>query len=110
MKDLYQFPDTNLFNQCRAYPTPHLLGKLRRRIPILERVFGRFGKDTIAGGIDSWKLATEVFSDNFQEASVFSERVEDCEPQMIVDRIGPINLLLASPECTNHRCARCGLP
>lgn len=60
----------------------------------------------IVGGIDAWSLATEVFADNFPEASVFNGRVEDYEPEMIADRTGPIDLLLASPECTNHSCAR----
>ena len=64
----------------------------------------------IAGGIDLWPLATEVFADNFPEAFVFNGRVEEYEPQMIVDKTGPIDLLLASPECTNHSCARGGRP
>ena len=64
----------------------------------------------IVGGIDSWPLATEVFADNFSAACVFSGRVEDYKPQVIADRTGPIDLLLASPECTNHSCARGGRP
>ena len=64
----------------------------------------------IAGGIDSWPLATEVFADNFPEACVFNGLVEECDPEEIADRTGPIDLLLASPECTNHSCARGGRP
>ena len=64
----------------------------------------------IAGGIDLWSLATEVFTDNFPDACVFSGRVEDYEPHMIADRTGPIDLLLASPECTSHSCARGARP
>ena len=64
----------------------------------------------IAGGIDLWPLATEVFADNFPNACMFNGRVEGYEPQMIADRIGPIDLLLASPECTSHSCARGGRP
>ena len=64
----------------------------------------------LSGGIDSWPLAMSVFADNFPAACVFSGRVEDYEPQMIADRTGPIDLLLASPECTNHSCARGGRP
>ena len=64
----------------------------------------------IAGGIDLWPIATEVFADNFPEACVFKGRVEDYEPEVITDRTGPIDLLLASPECTNHSCARGGRP
>ena len=64
----------------------------------------------IVGAIDSWPLATEIFTDNFPEACVLNGRVEDYEPEVIADRTGPIELLLASPECTNHSCARGGRP
>lgn len=64
----------------------------------------------IVGGIDLWPLATEVYSDNFPQAFVFNGRVEDYDPNMIVDKTGCIDLLLASPECTNHSCARGGRP
>ena len=68
------------------------------------------GGAEIVGGIDSWPLATEVFADNFPDACVFNNRIEDYEPEVIADRTGPIDLLLASPECTNHSCARGGQP
>ena len=64
----------------------------------------------IVGGIDLWPLATEIFTDNFPGACVFNGRVEDYKPEMIARRTGPIDLLLASPECTNHSCARGGRP
>ena len=64
----------------------------------------------IVGGIDSWSLATEVFADNFPESCVFNGRVENYNPKSIADMLGPIDLLLASPECTNHSCARGGRP
>ena len=64
----------------------------------------------IVGGIDSWLLATQVFRDNFPSACVFNGRVEECDPQVIAERTGRVDLLLASPECTNHSCARGGRP
>ena len=54
----------------------------------------------VAGGVDAWPLATEVFADNFPAASVFTSSVEDLDPLRILDATGPIDLLLASPECT----------
>ena len=65
---------------------------------------------TIAGGIDAWPLATEVFADNFPDARVFTSSVEALDPLCILDATGPIDLLLASPECTNHSCARGSRP
>jgi len=65
---------------------------------------------SVVGGVDAWALATEVFADNFPEAEVFTGRVEELEPRIILDKIGSIDLLLASPECTNHSCARGARP
>ena len=65
---------------------------------------------SIIGGVDAWRLATEVFADNFPEAKVFSGRVEEIEPGVILDEVGAVDLLLASPECTNHSCARGARP
>ena len=60
----------------------------------------------IAGGIDAWPLATEVFANNFPAAQVIASRVEDQDPSHVLEVTGQIDLLLASPECTNHSCAR----
>ena len=65
---------------------------------------------TIVGGIDAWNLATKVFSDNFPPARVVTSLVEQYNPRQLVEEVGPIDLLLASPECTNHSCARGARP
>lgn len=64
----------------------------------------------IVGGIDSWELATQVFSDNFPEAHVFASTVDAIDPARISEDVGQVDLLLASPECTNHSCARGARP
>ena len=64
----------------------------------------------IAGGIDAWPLATEVFADNFPSTQVITAAVEEQDPARILDETGEIDLLLASPECTNHSCARGARP
>lgn len=64
----------------------------------------------IAGGIDGWGLAARVFADNFPDAHVVNSRVETQDPNHIVEATGPIDLLLASPECTSHSCARGARP
>ena len=65
---------------------------------------------TIVGGIDAWPLATAAFSDNFPGAKVFTGRVEDLKPSHLRESVGPVDLLLASPECTNHSVARGARP
>ena len=64
----------------------------------------------IAGGIDAWALATQVFADNFPAAQVITSPVEEQDPARILDKTGAIDLLLASPECTSHSCARGSRP
>ena len=65
---------------------------------------------TIVGGIDAWNLAAEVFADNFPSAQASVGAIEKQEPCQLARQIGRIDLLLASPECTHHSCARGGRP
>ena len=64
----------------------------------------------VVGGIDAWALATEVFADNFPAAQVVNSPVEQQDPSCILEATGPVELLLASPECTNHSPARGSRP
>lgn len=64
----------------------------------------------VAGGIDAWSLATETFADNFPEAKVFRKTVEELDPSTVLGEIGGVDLLVASPECTSHSCARGARP
>ncbi len=65
---------------------------------------------TIVGGVDFCPLAVQTFKDNFPSTSVFNRAVEDLSPRAVLDKIGRIELLLASPECTSHSCARGARP
>jgi DNA (cytosine-5)-methyltransferase 1 len=61
-------------------------------------------------GIDAWDLAAETFGDNFRTARVeIRELVDNSRPSRMLER-GDIDLLLASPECTNHSPARGAKP
>jgi DNA (cytosine-5)-methyltransferase 1 len=64
-----------------------------------------FGAD-IACGVDAWDIATATFKDNFKTARAVNAELGFGSGRDIVGRIGSIDLLLASPECTNHTCAR----
>ena len=65
---------------------------------------------TIVGGVDAWGLAAQVFADNFPDACANAKSVERQDPCQVAMELGPIDLLLASPECTSHSCARGGRP
>lgn len=60
--------------------------------------------------IDLNAVATSTYKINFPKAEVFNKRLEEVQPKKLRDRIGDIDLLLASPECTNHTCAKGSAP
>lgn len=64
----------------------------------------------IVGAFDAWELAGQVFKDNFPEAQFFPGRLEDLELPDVAKRLGHIDLMLASPECTNHGPAKGNRP
>ena len=61
-------------------------------------------------GIDLDITATATYSDNFPGSTVLTSRLEDICPRALHRQIGDIDLLLASPECTNHTCAKGSAP
>lgn len=65
---------------------------------------------TIAGAIDMCPIATATYQDNFRDAVVVTSKLEDVDMRKLRRRIGPIDLLLSSPECTNHTCAKGAAP
>jgi DNA (cytosine-5)-methyltransferase 1 len=62
----------------------------------------------IIAGIDRWEIAGEAYKRNFPEAKVFTADINSISVESLHERIGNIDLLLASPECTNHTCAKGG--
>lgn len=64
----------------------------------------------VAAAIDGWSLATQAYRANFPDATVICARVESVCPSKLVQETGPIDLLLASPECTNHSCGKGNAP
>ncbi len=65
---------------------------------------------TPVAGIDLWPLATETYQLNFPEARVYTQDLKTLCPQRVRDDVGPIDLLLASPECTHHSVAKGAAP
>jgi DNA (cytosine-5)-methyltransferase 1 len=67
------------------------------------------GADIVCG-VDAWDLAVKTFADNFPEADVVNHRLHLRSNSRLLGRLGKIDLILASPECTNHTCARGSRP
>lgn len=60
----------------------------------------------IVAGFDKWDLATRVYQDNFQGAIVKNKPLQLINVEQIQKKLGHIDLILASPECTSHSVAR----
>jgi DNA (cytosine-5)-methyltransferase 1 len=60
----------------------------------------------IVAGFDMWSSATLAYQTNFPEAKVYQNDLRDLMPEKIKGEIGEIDLILASPECTNHSLAK----
>lgn len=64
----------------------------------------------IVAGFDMWETAGAVYKDNFPDAKFYHGRLEDINIESLVDELGKIDLILASPECTNHSVAKGNKP
>jgi len=60
----------------------------------------------IAAAIDNWDVASLSYSRNFPGTKMINENIRKISPKRLHEVIGDIDLILASPECTNHSCAR----
>lgn len=64
----------------------------------------------MVGAIDMCPIATETYRANFPKAHVITDRLERVDLTALKKRVGDIDILLASPECTNHTCAKGSAP
>lgn len=60
----------------------------------------------IIAGFDNWKPALKIFKANFPNAKVFGSDIRRILPVEIKSELGRVDLMLASPECTNHSRAK----
>ncbi|MCP4396742.1 MAG: DNA (cytosine-5-)-methyltransferase [bacterium] len=60
----------------------------------------------IVAGFDIWKPAIKTYRLNFPHAKTIEEDIRQVLPESIKIKIGEVDLILASPECTNHSRAK----
>jgi DNA (cytosine-5)-methyltransferase 1 len=60
----------------------------------------------IVAAIDSDPLAVATYKDNFPGAKIVEGRLDERNGVRLIGDIGRVDLVLASPECTNHSVAR----
>lgn len=64
----------------------------------------------IVAAFDLWPLAGKAHDVNFPEAEFIPGRLEEHDLDVLVKRLGAIDLIIASPECTNHSPAKGNKP
>lgn len=64
----------------------------------------------LVGAIDMCPVATETYCANFPKTHVVTGRLEQISVSKVRKQVGEIDILLASPECTNHTCAKGAAP
>jgi len=67
------------------------------------------GIDVVAA-FDLWELAGQNHRTNFPNARFYHGRLEDVNVSKVAKEVGAIDLILASPECTNHSPAKGNKP
>jgi DNA (cytosine-5)-methyltransferase 1 len=60
----------------------------------------------MVGAIDMSALAIATYKKNFPSTNAFAARLEKINLNSLKRQIGEIDILLASPECTDHTCAK----
>ncbi len=60
----------------------------------------------IIAGFDIWNPAIIAYKANFPKAKVYESDIRNLMPEKVKKEIGEIDLILASPECTNHSVAK----
>jgi DNA (cytosine-5)-methyltransferase 1 len=64
----------------------------------------------IVAAFDMWTVAESVYRDNFPDVKFYGGRIEDHDVDQIVKEVGDVDLIIASPECTNHSVAKGNKP
>jgi DNA (cytosine-5)-methyltransferase 1 len=61
---------------------------------------------SIIAGFDQWRLAGKVYKSNFPKARFIPGELHKAQVRKLAEELGEIDLILASPECTNHSVAK----
>ena len=62
----------------------------------------------IVAGIDCWQVAFDSYRRNFPEVQLVNKDIRKVSIKKFHKAIGDIDLIVASPECTSHSCAKGG--
>jgi len=65
---------------------------------------------TPVAALDMWRLAAETYERNFTSTTIYRMKASSLTPHRVVEDVGGVDLLLASPECTSHSVAKGNRP
>ena len=60
----------------------------------------------IVGGLDMWDVAIQTHALNFPRCRGYRMKASSLAPDRVLNEVGQVDLLLASPECTSHTVAK----
>lgn len=60
----------------------------------------------IVAAFDRWKAAKHAYKTNFPSTTFFSGDIKNYSPRKLKAKLGDIDLILASPDCTSHSIAK----
>lgn len=60
----------------------------------------------VVAGIDSSVTAAKAYASNFPSTKLYNNDIRKLSPKEIRGEIGDVDLIIASPECTNHSVAK----
>lgn len=64
----------------------------------------------VVAAIDRWSLARDTYKSNFPNVIFLLEKCEAVKLHELKKKVGAVNLIVASPECTSHTCAKGNAP
>jgi DNA (cytosine-5)-methyltransferase 1 len=64
----------------------------------------------IAAAVDYWTLARDTYKSNFPGVRFLNAKCENIELAGLKKKVRAVDLILASPECTSHTCAKGNAP
>jgi DNA (cytosine-5)-methyltransferase 1 len=98
--------------------TAWAMSRKRRHIKAIDLFAGLGGsswgatnaKIKVVVAVDRWELARDTYKSNFPGVHFLLEKCEEVRLPALKKRVGKIDLIMASPECTSHTCAKGNAP
>lgn len=100
------------------FRTRKIMARKKRAIKAIDLFAGVGGSSRgaiaagvrVAAAVDYWALARDTYKSNFPEVRFLNAKCEDIELANLKKKLRGVEMILASPECTSHTCAKGNAP